>query len=153
MGLAQKVYSDLNKGAFEQFLYVEFGTRGDVELWTYYLNSNYDSTFIWTYNLNEKTFNLTTHPNYELFKKEVNNPLAFVKNLEDKKNEMGIKGVSNSPWPGHFIKFWISASEVLIYQPQGFVIDSEAKKIWQEEFKSVKPLDKNWIYLDLNKTE
>ena len=39
LGSAKKLYSKLKNENFEQFLNIEFGTRGTVELWTYYLKS------------------------------------------------------------------------------------------------------------------
>ena len=149
--LAKKTYSKIQKENLEIFFNTEFGTRGDIELWTYYFNPQNDSNYVWTYDLKNDSFNLTTHPNYELFKKKINDPSGFVKELENKKNRLGVKGISNSPWLGYFMKFWISSSEVLIYLPNGFKIDSESKQRWMDEFNTGIKIDPNWVYLDLNK--
>jgi len=149
--LAKQFYSKIQNENVIKLLTVEFGTRGDIELWTYYLNSDYNSTYVWSYYLKKDSFDLIPHPNYEQFKKEVNDPLGFVKSLENKKNSLGIKGISNSPWPGHFVKFWFSDSDILIYQPEGFKIDSDTKQRWLDELNKGIRIDQNWVCLDLSK--
>jgi hypothetical protein len=151
LDLAKSDYSKIKNENIEELLNVEFEIREDIELWTYFLNSDYDSTFVWTYDSKNGWFDLTTHPNYEKFKKKINEPSTFVKSLEDKKNRLGIKGISNSPWTGHFVKFWFSNSEVIIYQPDGFKIDSDAKQRWLDQLNKGIRFDKNWIYLDMDK--
>ena len=147
---AKKIHLKLQKENLEIFYNIEFATRYDTELWTYYFNHEKDSNFVWTYDLKTKSFNLNTHPNFEAFKKKINDPLGFVKELENKKNRLGIKAVSNSRWLGCFMKFWISSSEVLIYLPTACKIDLKAKQRWMEEFNSGIKLDPNWVYLDVH---
>jgi len=151
--LAKKYLAKIQQEGFTEFLKVEFGTRGNKDIWTYSLNSMYDSTYVWTHDLKNKTFDLTTHPNFIYFKKEVDNPLEFAKKLDYVKNKLGVIAVSNSPWPGHFVKFWFSSSEALIYLPEGFNSDTDSKTIWLEEMKKGIRLDKNWVYLDITKLD
>lgn len=132
-------------------LNIGFGTRGDIEIWTYYLNADYDSTYVWTYNFKIDSFDLIPHPNYLQFKREINDPREFVKNLENKKNKLGIKAIFNSPWPGHFVKFLFTESEALIYQPNGFEINSDSKQRWVDELNTGIRINQNWVYLDLYK--
>ena len=151
LDLAKEFYAKIQNESLEDFFKVEFGTRGDVELWTYYLNSDYNSTYTWAFYIKKDSFDLTTHPNYEQFKKEIIDPLMFVKALENKKNRLKITAISNSPWPGHFVKFWFSANDALIYNPEEFTIDSDSKKRWMNEFKSGILISKNWVYFNLRK--
>ena len=62
---------------------------------------------------------------------------------------MELAGISQSPWTGNFIYFWLSDSRAVVYLPDNFEVDSQSKAIWMDKVNHGQKINKNWTFIDL----
>jgi hypothetical protein len=130
-----------------ELLHVEFFIRGEKEVWMKYI----DTTEVrWVYNLDTDSFRIGGHQNKLSESEEIKIAFDEMKRLRKLKEDLKLIGISQSPWPGEFVKFYLTPHDVAIYKPENCIIDEDAKNYWLAEFNQGIKLSPNWVYFNLD---
>jgi hypothetical protein len=144
---AQILIDKIEKLGIENFERIEFFSRGNREIYTYHVNDS--KSYIWTYSIDKDSFDLKTHPDFEIFKNTVKSPVKYVVNLREKIQDLNVLSIGQAPWVGNLIRFWISQTEFISYINPVFEFDSTPKKRWQKELLTGKKIKDNWYYVTI----
>ena len=81
-------------------------------------------------------------PLKKIFK--ANDPFETFKTLSDRKDSLGISGVSYRADIGNFIQFYLSSEYILTYLPDNGNLNPGFKNVWLETFATGRTIKKNW---------
>ncbi len=124
---------------------IEYGRRGAFEHYWYHINDSI--SYFWSYSIEKNEFDLKTNPNFKYFSSLFQDPERYTSELRNQIQSLDVIMISQAPWYGNLIRFWISQSEFVSYLNPNFDFDSESKRIWQKELLSGKELKENWYYI------
>lgn len=131
-----------------KFKSIEFGRRGYIHTYTYHFN---DSLYYsWSYDLKTKQFIFYNNPDFDRFKNEVKDINIYADSLRNEINSLNVSMISQSPWIGNLIRFWISQTQFVSYVNPDFNFDTSAKKQWLQELNLGEEINKNWIFVDIS---
>ena len=148
---ADKLIEKVEKIDIKRFYPIEFGRRGDLEIYTYHFNDT--SNYVWTYNTKKEQFDFDSNPLFDTFTNEIKDYKTYASILREDINTLNIVMISQSPWIGNLIRFWISPTEFVSYVNPDFDFDNAAKQQWKKELKLGKELNTNWIIVDISSKE
>jgi hypothetical protein len=143
----QSLIDKIENIGIDKFERIEYFIRGNKENYTYYFTDS--TSYVWTYLRDTREFDLNTHPNYINFKDQVINPDEFATNLRNQVLSLHIQSISQAPWIGKVIRFWISRSMIVEYVNPKFEFNSAPRKIWQKEALSGRKLKENWYLITI----
>jgi hypothetical protein len=126
---------------------ITYGKRGDIELYEFYISD--DKTCIWSYDNRTNVYELDSLDILELKKQKIGDPKQYSKDLRKQIQNLKIISITQSPWIGNLIRFWISNEEFISYVNPEFKFDDEYKRRWQDELNSGKLIKQNWYYIKL----
>ena len=140
--------SKVERIGLDRFQYIEYGTRGDLEYYHYCYFG--DSSINWSYNpkLREFQFPLKRQD----FKSITNDSSKFIQVLREDIRSLSVSMISQSPWIGNIVRFWISSDEIISYVNPDFKFDDSSKNEWIKELKSGYKFKDNWFYIKIKKT-
>ncbi len=131
----------------DKFKSIEYGVRGDIEIYTYYFGDG--ENYVWTYNQKMDRFDFEKHPNKSRAIDELGDITNYGDKLRNNIKSLNIVSISQSPWTGNLIRFWISHKNFICYVNPDFKFDSGAKKRWLDELARGRRLNDNWYSVDI----
>jgi len=146
-GIKDNKYNDLiskiEAVGLDKIKNIEYGTRGENEVYNYYLSNN--SSISWIYNRKTKDFE------FPFIQQDYNKVAfdfqAYTIDLRDKVQSLNCLMITQSPWCGNIVVFWISSDEKIEYVNPEFKFDDSFKIEWLKEIKTGKKLKVNWYYI------
>ena len=147
LNLVQKI----DQISIAKFKTIEYGRRGDVDIYTYHINDT--SNYSWAYDSKKNQFVFYDNPNFDNFRNEVLDVNIYAKELRFEIESLNVSMISRSPWIGNLIRFWISQTRFVSYVNPDFKFNTSAKKQWSKELNAGVKIKGNWIYVDIEKVE
>jgi hypothetical protein len=135
-----------NERDLRDFCAIEIVIRGD-EFWSLPMDKLNTVTYIWDSTKREFSYAFVDSIRHGA-KIDRDTQLRLCA-LHSRKEELGILEISQSPWRGEFVKFWLSQRDVAIFLTPGFPLDSETKLRWKNEFDRGIRLDSAWAYYNM----
>ncbi|HEY6913172.1 MAG TPA: hypothetical protein VI413_00735 [Paludibacter sp.] len=139
-----KFIQKVELAGLDNFINIEYVTRGEVEKYTYYQSDSVGAN--WEYD------NLTSKfGSYDSvrMKRIAPRPLQYMDTLRSKIKSIGVEVVSQTEWHGSVLKFWLNDAEYVTYVAPGFKFDSSNKVLLENELKSSNKIRDNWYYRKL----
>jgi hypothetical protein len=100
------------------------------------------------YNRRTEQFEL---PSLQKLKKLGKNHFVYIVEIREKIKSLNVKMITQAPWLGNFVRFWISENEIIAYVNPAFKFDDSFKNEWLAELKSGQKIRDNWYYIRLEK--
>jgi hypothetical protein len=139
--------SKVDSIGLNKFKNIEYTTRGELESYDYYISA--DSSINLTYNPDLNDFQFPKpNPNFAYL---INDSLKYMQDLSRAIRSLNVIMITQSPWIGNIIRFWISDDEIISYVNPDFKFDDRYKKEWRKELKTGYKFKENWYYLKFNK--
>ena len=139
--------SKIESIGIDKFKNIDFGTRGDHEVYSYYLTN--DSSISWTYNRESKEFEFPIVP--QDFKRIAIDYESYINGVRNEIHSLDVIMITQSPWIGNIIRFWITDKEIIEYVNPEFKFDDRFKNEWLKEIKTGQKLKDNWYYKKIQK--
>jgi hypothetical protein len=131
----------------DKFKNIGFGTRGDYETYNYCLPN--DSSISWIYNRKTKQFEFPlVRQDLQKLPKDYK---AYIIDLRDKIKSLNVIMITQSPWCGNIVRFWISDKEIIAFVDPEFKFDDRFKNEWLTELKSGQKIRDDWYYIKIKK--
>ena len=138
----------IEKLGIHEFKTISYGLRGDVEWYTYYFEDG--TTYVWTYDRKTDSFNFDTHPQKDHAITELCDINAYADKVRTNIESLNVSMISQSPWPGNLIRFWVSNTKFICYVNPDFKFDSDAKRRWLSELKTGEKVRDNWYSVTID---
>lgn len=130
-----------------KFTNITFVKRNEIELYEIHISD--DKSCIWSYDNRTNVYEFDSLDIIELKKQKIGDPKQYAKELRKEIQNLKIISITQSPWIGNLIRFWISNEEFISYVNPKFQFDDNTKKIWQNELKNGEILKPNWYYIKI----
>ena len=75
------------------------------------------------------------------------NPFLILSSLTNQKDNLKIVASTYRPDVGNFIEFWLSRDHKLVYLPDNLKINDKNASFLENDFKSGKTINKNWVLI------
>jgi hypothetical protein len=132
----------------DKFKNIEYGTRGDLEYYHYCFSN--DSSINWSYNPKSREFQFPLK--HQDFKLIANDSSKYIQALRKDIHSVNVVMITQSPWIGNIVRFWITDNEIISYVNPDFKFDDRFKNEWMKEIKSGYKFKDNWYYIKIKKT-
>lgn len=124
---------------------IGYGTRGEYECYDFWFNK--DSSVSWTFNRKTKKFEIpSVHQDYTKVATDFN---TYIVDLREKIQSLNVVMITQSPWCGNIVRFWISKKEIIEYVNPKFEFDDRYKNEWLTEIKSGQKIQNDWYYIKI----
>lgn len=136
---AENLISKVEHIGINHFQNLEFFIRGDYE--HYSLCSQNDSGIHWSFYLKTDQFEISEA-----------SPIGLEYAQQTRKNIelVDVTMISQSPWCGAMVRFWISPDEIVVYLDPEFQFDSESKMRWNQELMEAVKLKPDWYLIAID---
>jgi hypothetical protein len=131
----------------KRFESIEFGTRDDLEIYTYYFDN--DSSYVWSFDTTTDKFDFDSHPDKEIAEKELGDLNIYGQKLRTDIKSIGVVSITQSPWTGNLIRFWTSNTKFYSYVNPNFIFDSDQKNRWLTELRTGEKIKDNWFLVTI----
>jgi hypothetical protein len=139
--------SKVEKLGLDKFKNIEYSTQGDLESYYYYFSS--DSSINWSYNPKSREFQFPLkQQDYKLI---ANDSSKFMQVLRDNIHSLNVLMVTQSPWIGNIVRFWITDDEIISYVNPDFKFDDRFKNEWLKELRFGYKFKDNWYYIKIKR--
>jgi hypothetical protein len=131
----------------DKFKKIGYGTRGNQECYDFCLTN--DSSVSWMYNRETNQFEFPLV--YQDFGKVAIDFKAYITDLREAIQSLNVVMITQSPWCGNIVRFWITREEIIAYVNPEFKFDDRGKNEWLKEIRSGHKIKKDWYYIKIKK--